>query len=230
MHRYRGALRCLTAGVTVGIAAALGMLVFGLVGTRVGAGPGPASAATTPAVASVAPALKANYSIFAGSSSPGPTTMADLSQGALTDGFSGVASVLAAGDDEEVSARSGNGALTSTALGLDYAATREVTASGTSVWVVPGSNGMCAMVPTPDNGVDEICGTLVGIAKSGGVLSGIVRDPSSGAVTAFGVAPDSVGATTEIRGQSIPVEDNVLVGALPASDFPAPPPGATFRN
>ena len=214
MLRYRSAVRWMTASVTVGAACAAAAVVSGLVGGQAGAGAGVAGAATTPAAAagSIAPTLSSDYSIFRQAENAVGTTSETPAALASADGYQSVATLLTSSGDSA-----------NDTLGLDYAAALEVTAAGMHVWVIPGSGGMCAAVPTRDQGADEVCGTLAQIARHNGVLAGMLRNPTTGTVTVFGVAPDSLGTTATIHGQDIPVQDNVIVGTLSSANFPTNP-------
>jgi hypothetical protein len=78
--------------------------------------------------------------------------------------------------------------------GLDVAGTREVTTSGGPVWLVPGSSGVCIVIPSPTNpvGAEGTCGT-VSQASRGGVSATLFNN---GEQTTFGLAPNGVASVS----------------------------------
>jgi hypothetical protein len=103
---------------------------------------------------------------------------------------------------------------------LDPTAAQMVTVSGTSVWVIPGSDGVCLRVPRI-----AVTGATVyrgGCASTARADAGALRDrlgPLNGQDLIFGLAPDGT-STEAVNGPSgasvtTPVVDNVYAVTMP---------------
>lgn len=79
----------------------------------------------------------------------------------------------------------------SSALGLDVPATRVEPVNGGTVWFVPGNAGACVATQPPGytTGTVATCGTA---ASDTNGLEGVMKDPTTGTATYWGVAPDGV--------------------------------------
>lgn len=77
------------------------------------------------------------------------------------------------------------------ALGLDVPATEVQQVAGGTVWVVPGSAGACVATRPPgfSDGTVATCGTT---ASDMNGLEGVMKDPTTGVDTFWGIAPDGV--------------------------------------
>jgi hypothetical protein len=91
---------------------------------------------------------------------------------------------------------------------IEPANARAVDVNGTQAWVIPGANGICLAVPTPEGAAIAIgCGSLAEAGK--GILQ--VHGSSSGSAVVYGLVPngDSVSVTNRDGSHSnVPVSSN----------------------